>query len=92
MRLTLGTSSFEAEADRVHGMLQHWANQAVKYSRQRHHVALDVDADSMPSDDVVRAQAIEDAPRHRVQTDKALDGGEDDAEDMTGTSDDGGEL
>ena len=51
----------EAEADRVHGMLQHWANQAVKYSRQRHHVALDVDADSMPSDDVVRAQAIEDA-------------------------------
>ena len=92
MRLTLGTSSFEAEADRVHGMLQHWANQAVKYSRQRHHVALDVDADSMPSDDVVRAQAIEDAPRHRVQTDKELDGGEDDAEDMTGTSDDGGAL
>ena len=89
MTLQLGNSSFEAEADRVHSMLQHWANQSQKYVRQRHHVAFNVDVHSMPSEDLLRVQAIQHGPRARVRSDFELDGIAEDG-DMTGTTDSGG--
>ena len=87
--LQLGKTSFEAESDRVLCILQHWANQALKYGRQRHHVALDINDENVPSVGVLKAQAIEHPPRERPQTDVVLDGG-DDALAMAASSDDGG--
>ena len=85
--LQLGTLSFESESDRVLCMLQHWANQAQKYVRQRHHVGFDIDDGSVPPIDVLKAQAILHEPRERPLTDVELDGGVDLA--VAGSSDDG---
>ena len=54
-------------------------------------MALDIDADSMPPEEVLRAQAIKHGPRAHLQADLELDGIEEDGG-TTGTTDDGGEM
>jgi len=93
MNLKVGVSSFDAESDRVLCILQHWANQAHKYSRQRHHVAWTPDESSLPPMEVLAAQSNIHGPAERLATDGELDmeHGIEVATDIDNGSDDGGD-
>ena len=75
----LGTLSFEAEAERVIENLKHWANNAKKYKRQRHHRRWDVMDHEVPSVDIITAQMITSKPDPgTVVPDDVLDGEQED--------------
>ena len=73
MNLQQGVSSFDVESDRVLLLLQHWADQAHKYSRQRHHVGWTPNESSLPPMEVLAAQSSIETPAARPQTDRELD-------------------
>ena len=93
MNLQLGVTTFNTESDRVLCILQHWANQAHKYSRQRHHVGWTPDESSVPPMEVLAAQSDIQKPAVKPQADRELDiedGIEPEPETEDG-SDDGGD-
>ena len=65
--------SWEAESEQTLDLLRHWANQSLRFNRQRHHLAYNVLESEVPSTDMIMAQMIASDPPAKVQTDRQLD-------------------
>ena len=67
--------SFEVASHRVLMRLRHWANQAQRHDRQRHHRGFNALPDTLPTEALINAQMLSTVP-DVVPTDAELDGGE----------------
>ena len=66
--------SWAAQSEVTLDALRHWANQALRFDRQRHHIAYNVMESETPPTDIIMAQMITTDPPDRPRTDAQLDG------------------